>query len=299
MAQLKVGDIVGRKSYGCDVLFKVANIREANGIRIVTLKGISYRIEADAPENDLELQPEQKVAEYRNKCMRLAETPEKQPARRDGYRARYPVYPKKALYRDTSNEKTVEIKKPGTVLHIDGDPDYLETCINEYRKIGLNATGKYVPEKDQASAAVQLLQEYRPDILVLTGHDGFIKGSNNYTDLSSYRNSGYFVKAVTACRKYNSDLDSLVIFAGACQSMYSEILKAGANFASAPNRALIHALDPVRVCQKIAFTSINKIVEPAEVIGNTITGKEGIGGIQTRGKYREGSPQDHYISGFI
>ena len=299
MDQLKIGDIVGRKSYGCDVLFKVVNISEANGARIVTLKGISYRIEADAPENDLELQPEQKVAEYRNKCMRLAEGPEKQPARRDNFRARYPVYSKKALYRNTANEKTVDLKRPGTVLHIDGDPDYLETCINEYRKIGLNVTGKYVPEKDQASAVVQLLQEYRPDILVLTGHDGFIKGSNNYTDLSSYRNSGYFVKAVTASRRYNSDLDSLVIFAGACQSMYSEILKAGANFASAPNRALIHALDPVRVCQKVAYTGISSIVEPAEVIGNTISGKEGIGGIQTRGKYREGSPQDHYISGLI
>ena len=173
MAQLEIGDIVGRKSYGCDVLFKVVNIREENGIKLVTLKGISYRIEADAPENDLEVQPENKVTEYRNKCMRLAEKPEKQIARRDGFRARYPVYSKKTLYRDTPNEKNLELKRPGTVLHIDGDPDYLETCINEYRKIGLNATGKYVPEKDQASVVVQLLEEYHPDILVLTGHEEF------------------------------------------------------------------------------------------------------------------------------
>ena len=95
------------------------------------------------------------------------------------------------------------------------------------------------------------------------------------------------------------DLDSLVIFAGACQSLYSELLKAGANFASSPKRALIHALDPVRVCQKIAFTSIEKVVDPEVVIENTITGMEGIGGIQTRGKYREGKPQDYYGYGFI
>ncbi len=34
-------------------------------------------------------------------------------------------------------------------------------------------------------------------------------------------------------------MDELVIFAGACQSHYEEIIKAGANFASSPHRILM------------------------------------------------------------
>ncbi|MCP6497746.1 hypothetical protein NL476_27680, partial [Klebsiella pneumoniae] len=59
-----------------------------------------------------------------------------------------------------------------------------------------------------------------------------------------------------------------------------------------PFRDLIHALDPVRVCQKIAFASIDTVLDAEDVINNTITGKTGIGGIQTRGKYREGFPAE-------
>jgi spore coat assembly protein len=297
MTELKVGDIVGRKSYGCDVFFKVVDIREENGVRIVTLKGISYRIEADAPEADLELQPEQKVSEYRSKCMQMAERKEQK--RKVNYGPRFGMYQKKVHYRDTPKEETGIMKRPGKILHIDGDPDYLDTCLNEYRKLGVNITGKYIPEKDQAAAVLQLLDDYRPDILVLTGHDGLVKGNENYSDIKAYRSSQYYIDAVKQARKYNNDLDSLVIFAGACQSMYSELLKAGANFASSPRRALIHALDPVRVCQKIAFAGIDKVVQPEEVIDNTITGREGIGGVQTRGKYREGNPVDHYGYGYI
>ncbi len=76
--------------------------------------------------------------------------------------------------------------------------------------------------------------------------------------------------------------------------MYNEIIKAGANFASAPFRALIHALDPVRVCGKVAFTGIDKVLSAEDVIEDTITGKSGIGGVQTRGKYREGYPEEPY-----
>ena len=87
----------------------------------------------------------------------------------------------------------------------------------------------------------------------------------------------------------------LVIFAGACQSCYECMLDAGANFASSPNRVLIHCLDPVFVCEKIAYTRIDKVVSITDVIDNTITGTKGIGGLQTRGKYREGYPRSPYI----
>jgi spore coat assembly protein len=298
MSGLKVGDIVARKSYGYDIFFKVIDITEAEGERILTLKGISYRIEADAPESDLELQPESKVREYRDRCCREAEKCAADRIRELTYYGRY--YPrsrglrKKAYHRDTSEDEAVKIKRPGKILHLDGDKDYLENCLTEYRKLGLDVTGEYVPEKEQPHRVAELLRTHMPDILVLTGHDGFIKGKDSYTNLSSYRTSRYFIDAVKEARRFNGDMDSLVIFAGACQSLYNEIMKAGANFASAPFRDLIHALDPVRVCQKIAFTSIDKILDAEDVINNTITGKTGIGGIQTRGKYREGFPAEPY-----
>lgn len=286
---MKIGDIVARKSYGLDVFFKVVDIKNATGENIVTLKGISYRIEADAPESDLELQSENKINEYRDKCLRIAER-----NTRDTYTSRYRGYPKKAFYRDTSKEDSGKIRKPGKVLHLDGDNDYLDTCLNEYRKLGISAVGQYVAENDQPARVFGLLNEYRPDILVLTGHDGFIKGNDSYMNINNYRNSQYYINAVKEARKFDNDLDSLVIFAGACQSLYYEIIKAGANFASAPFRDLIHALDPVRVCQKVAFTSVENILTAEEVINNTITGKTGIGGLQTRGKYREGFPAEPY-----
>lgn len=63
MESLKVGDIVARNSYECDIFFKVVNI--SNGI--VTLKGICYRIEADAPMSDLVLQSDNYVRDYNRK----------------------------------------------------------------------------------------------------------------------------------------------------------------------------------------------------------------------------------------
>lgn len=299
MEQLKIGDIVARRSYGFDIFFKVTDIKEINGERIVTLKGISYRIEADAPETDLELQPVHKVREYREKCCRIAQRNNEHKRdleRRIGsyYGTRFRGYSKKAYIRDTSDDETGKIRIPGKVLHLDGDKEYLKNCLDEYKRLGLTAAGHYVPEKDQPNSVKGLLDKHRPDILVLTGHDGFIKGHDSYTNVSAYRNSQYFIDAVKAARKFNNDMDGLVIFAGACQSLYNELIKAGANYASAPFRELIHALDPVRVCEKIAFTSVDKVLKAQEVIDNTITGKTGIGGIQTRGKYREGYPMEPY-----
>jgi spore coat assembly protein len=73
MSELKIGDIVARKSYGCDIFFKVVDITQIGTERVITLKGISYRIKADAPESDLEVQPENRVREYRDICCRKAQ----------------------------------------------------------------------------------------------------------------------------------------------------------------------------------------------------------------------------------
>ena len=58
---------------------------------------------------------------------------------------------------------------------------------------------------------------------------------------------------------------------------------------------LIHCLDPVFVCEKIAYTRIDEVVSITELVEGTITGIRGIGGLQTKGKYREGYPKSNYI----
>lgn len=47
--ELKKGDVVGRKSYGKDILFyidKIIKVRDGKSFAI--LKGVKYRVEADA-----------------------------------------------------------------------------------------------------------------------------------------------------------------------------------------------------------------------------------------------------------
>lgn len=291
---MKVGDLVVRKSYGKDITFKIIDIREDSDAVYYVLKGINIRIIADAKIDDLEEVDEQFIAE-KDKIFnaRVNETIKKVMVSRE-------VVGHKNITRVTKSPKIIPEKeltfgRPGRILHVDGDPQYLDACMKVYKQLNLNATGKAIVEKDQPSQIVELVKEIKPDIVVLTGHDGLIKNATNYLDLNNYRNSKYFIQSVQNLRNYNSSYDELVIFAGACQSCYEDILDAGANFASSPNRVLIHCLDPVFVCEKVAYTRIDQVVSITDVIENTITGIKGIGGLQTRGKYREGYPKSPYV----
>lgn len=65
MGKFKIGDIVARKSYDLDVLFKVVDIWDNGKGKIVMLKGVIYRIQADAPESDLLLQTHRRINEHK------------------------------------------------------------------------------------------------------------------------------------------------------------------------------------------------------------------------------------------
>ncbi|GAW91630.1 peptidase [Calderihabitans maritimus] len=160
--------------------------------------------------------------------------------------------------------------------------------------MNVEATGYWVSEEDQPEKVVELLEKNPADILILTGHDGFLKRKSDFSNLDNYRTSRYFVEAVKKIRRIIPSKDTLVIFAGACQSHYEAILKAGANFASSPMRALIHALDPVFVAEKVAHTPISEIIPLEELTADTITGAKGIGGIETKGRLRMAYPQSPY-----
>ncbi|MTK12648.1 MAG: sporulation peptidase YabG [Clostridiaceae bacterium] len=286
---MNIGDIVVRKSYGKDITFKIIEIKEVNEGIIYSLKGIDLRIIADSPEDDLELVSDNSSTERERTFSRKVNGSIRNILlSRGGFRSEV-----RAVKPNPTNE--LAFGRPGKILHVDGDPEYLDVCLKVYKQLRLDVVGKNIAEKEQPKAILDLVKQVKPDIVVITGHDSIAKGTNNYTDLSNYKNSKYFVESVMELRNYESSYDDLVIFAGACQSYYEAILDAGANFASSPNRVLIHCLDPVFLCERIAYTNIEKVVSIQNALENTITGTKGIGGLQTRGKYREGFPKSHYI----
>lgn len=295
---MKVGDLVVRKSYSKDITFKIIDIKEnEEGITYI-LKGLHIRIIADSQGEDLEKVEDDfagdkdksfdsKINDIIKKVILSREQKNNQLMTREN---------EEDNLNRAEKEKGLVFGRPGRILHIDGDPSYMETCLKVYKQLNLNAVGLSISEREQPLKILSLVKEYNPDIVVLTGHDGVLKDSKGMLDLNNYRNSKYFIESVKILRSYNSSYDELVIFAGACQSCYESILEAGANFASSPNRVLIHCLDPVLVCERVAYTRIDEIVSIKDVIENTITGIKGVGGLQTRGKYREGYPKSLYLN---
>jgi spore coat assembly protein len=290
---IKVGDVVARKSYGLDVYFKVMEITEAeNGLPAARLKGLDMRLCASAPLDDLVKIEPGKVADY----WRMIMTKNHEAMRKVFTRRRKDR--ERILVRSVSDAGDVTdlegFDVPGRVLHIDGDSEYLDLCMTTYRQLQIPADGYHIPEKQQAERIYDLLMEHRPDLLVITGHDGFKKGTQDFADIKNYHHSAYFMDAVKAARRYEKSRDDLVIFAGACQSHYEALLEAGANFASSPKRVLIHAFDPVFIMEKIAYTSIYDPISLRDIIAGTITGFDGVGGMETKGRHRLGVPRSPY-----
>jgi len=287
--ELRVGDIVARKSYNKDIYFKIAEIVETHpGVHKAKLRGLDVRLFADSPLEDLTAVNGALLKEYRRKFIRQNnDCMTKIFARRMKGQGLRRAFPEDRVSSDF-------FEMPGRVLHIDGNAEYLDLCMAIYEQLGIKAKGVHVPEGEQPASVPGLIKRYSPDILVLTGHDGILKAKESFSDINNYHNSIHFVQSVKAARELECNRDNLVIFAGACQSHYEALLEAGANYASSPLRVMIHAFDPVFIVEKVAFTPINRTVIADEVIDSTITKTDGIGGIETRGKYRKGYPKSPY-----
>ena len=61
MEKIKIGDIVARKSYNKDILFRVKNIVNTKKGQIAILIGVIERVEADSDVSDLEKVSEERV----------------------------------------------------------------------------------------------------------------------------------------------------------------------------------------------------------------------------------------------
>lgn len=270
MEKIKKGDIVGRISYRKDILFIVEKIiKTSNNNTYAILKGLNIRIKADSPIEDLELIGKDKIIE--NERI-FQERYEKRIKRRE---------PKNILSRER------EIIYTGKILHLDGDRRYSEKSDRYYKKLGLNAIVRNIAENKQALVVNNLLKRYKPDILIVTGHDGMIRKGTKFNDIYNYRNSRYFIETVLAARKSNATNKDLVIFAGACQSYYEGIMIAGANFASSPERILIDFLDPLIVAEKVATTDERNYITIFDIESELRDGKKGIDGIGAFGKKKK------------
>ena len=151
MEKIQKGDIVVRKSYGKDILFSVEDIISQNGISLAILKGLTIRISADSFLEDLEKVSLKRVREnLKNWEERIFEE-------------------EKKAGRKTRLEK---IEKTGKILHLDGDRRYAEKSEKYYKKNGLEAVVKNIKESEQARLVGKFIEKYRPDIVVITGHEG-------------------------------------------------------------------------------------------------------------------------------
>ncbi|NLM21244.1 MAG: sporulation peptidase YabG [Peptococcaceae bacterium] len=271
---IRIGSIVARRSYNQDLFHRVLDIKSIGRKKLAILGGLNYRLLADAFLDDLVVKNEKEVVYYE-----LSDSQE--------------VYKKfrKVIFDRKFKVEEEYFEIPGRILHLDGDAEYLEQCLKTYKQLGLQAKGICKSEVEQPKVIGKILKENPTDILVLTGHDSLLKGKKDLKSLDSYRSSAYFVQSVLEARKHQPNRDALVIFAGGCQSNFEAIIAAGANFASSPKRMMIHALDPVFLVESIAFTPIDRMVSLKEIIRHTITGIDGVGGIETRGQMRKGYPR--------
>lgn len=262
MKKIKKGDIVGRISYNKDIIFvvdRIINIKIATQIAI--LKGLTMRIKADSPIEDLEILDK-----------RIVKSSVKN------------IEDKILLHLNKYTRRIKNCANYGKILHLDGDSRYSQKSARYYRDIGLNAIVRNISETRQPFVVKNLLTRFRPDILVITGHDGMIKNGTGFNDIYNYRHSAYFVKTVMQAREWENYSNNLAIFAGACQSYYEALIQTGANFASSPARILIDFVDPLIVAENIAITSKKQFLSIKNFEDELRDGQKGISGVGTFGK---------------
>ena len=257
-----IGDLVTRNSYHNDTVFEIIDLVDDTAY----LQGYNIRLLADSKISDLSKVDKRLIVD-------------------DDKEVKY----KMDEYLKLNREEYFYL--PGKVLHIDGDDRYLSKCLSFYDEMNVRAFGIKLNEDEIASEIGKYLEELKPDIVVITGHDAYYKNKGDKNNLANYKNSKYFIDAINEVRKYEKSQDKLVVIAGACQSNYEELIKAGANFASSPKRINIHALDPAIIAVSTALSERNKTINLIEILDKTKFGSDGMGGILTNGTMYVGYPR--------
>ena len=257
-----IGDLVTRNSYHNDTVFEIMNIVGD----VAYLQGYNIRLEADSKISDLS---KADPSLFKDDDKEL----------------------KRGVHNLLHLNRDEYFYLPGKVLHIDGDDRYLSRCLSFYEEMNVRAFGIKLKEEDISKEIGKYLEDLKPDIVVITGHDAYYKNKGSKDNINNYKNSQNFVNAIEEVRKYEKSQDKLVVIAGACQSDYEELIKAGANFASSPKRINIHALDPAIIAVSTALSERNKTINLIEILEKTKFGSDGIGGILTNGTMYVGYPR--------
>jgi spore coat assembly protein len=245
----KIGDYVTRKKYGNDIVFKITKIDNKK----IYLKGVDLRLYADANIEDLVACEKCKKKEKYN------------------------------LIRNLDINEYFYV--PGVILHLDTDEDYLERCLDYYKKQKVKAYGYVFNVKDFKYNVLKLIEKHNPAILVLTGHDAY------YKETKKYKNSIYYIEAVKEVRKKIINHDDLIIISGACQSDYEKLILAKSTYASSPKHINIHALDPAIIATSLALITNTETANIIEILNKTNYGSDGFGGIITYGTMFKGFPR--------
>ena len=257
----KVGDLVTRNSHNNDIIFIILSIEND----ICQLKGINVRLLVDSEISDLK---KHEGGDIEGETTFLQRIQNQEKLDRNDF-----------------------FYLPGKILHIDSDKDFLKRCLDYYKEINIWAMGINEEEKNMPAQMINLLEEYKPNIVVITGHDAYYKRKGDKNTIEAYKNSKYFSDAIKEARKYENSHEKLIIIAGGCSSYYEELIRAGANFASSPKRINIHALDPAIVAAKMSLSDINKDINIKDILEKTKYGKDGMGGIITKGTMYVGYPR--------
>lgn len=146
---VKTGDIVSRKSYNNDVVFIVNRVIK-NKTAILT--GLTTRLKADAYIEDLKILDKKEV----EKSLKSIDSRIVQETN------------SKVIQKNSIFVRTNKIIYTGRILHLDGDKRYSEKSNMYYKKMGLNAIVRNIPENRQANSVNTLIERYNPDILVVT-----------------------------------------------------------------------------------------------------------------------------------
>lgn len=249
---MNIGDLVYLKKFTKNIKFIIQKIIKD----IAVISAIDYRLILDAPLKDLQY---------------LSSTNFN-----------------KAVYDKNCDNLTAHIIKSNSsnskILHIDGEKMYLSDSLKQYKSMGVNVMGFNIKEEQQPSLILCLLKKYNPNIVVITGHDSLYKDKKNSKNLNDYKNSKYFIESIKAARTYNDNYDNLVIIAGGCKSFHEALLKAGANFASSPDRILINVLDPVNIACLLAKTPKDKYLNINDLYKILNLEPGSFDGIRTRGQ---------------
>ena len=122
---MKIGDIVVRKSYDKDIIFRIIDIKEVRGKVYCILKGLSIRIIADSPKDDLEVvdyvyvEEKEKILNNRvNEAMKKSKSMQKRIGMREQINCRIN---KNTKAQAVNND--MFFGRPGKILHIDGDEE--------------------------------------------------------------------------------------------------------------------------------------------------------------------------------